>query len=259
MSEHPDESHSSAVTPSEGKRVRKAGLIRAAFIGLVVIAGILALRHPAVQENLNEEQVIAFLESFRNHPLGVPILILGFVTLACLGTPVTFLMLTTGAVYGAFPGALYAIASTVISGVLTFVLAKMIGEDLNIDRFGTKLGPMRKKIERQLNRHGFWNLVSFRFLPIPYAIANTLLALTGVRLSMFTLSTALAVVPTSLAWTYFAQSIVGATEASRSVAIRNIAVALVALLALSLVPEVIRRIKRRRRLEALVTERRARD
>ncbi len=223
---------------------------------IVVVAAALALRHPAVQANLQEDRLIELLEQFRSHPLGIPASILGFVVLACLGSPVTFLMLTTGAVYGAFPGGLIALTSAVVSGAVTFGLAKTLGNDLDIGRFDAKLGPLRKKIERQLSRHGIWNLISFRYLPIPYAIANTLLALTGVKFSKFILSTAIALVPTSFAWTYFAQSIVGASEAGRAEAVRNIAIGLVALLALSLAPEVIRRINRRRRYRELTAERR---
>lgn len=234
---------------------RKAPFLRAAVVGMLVVAGLLALRHPLVQENLQEEKLIALLEGFRSHPLAVPGLIIGFVVLACLGSPVTFLMMITGAVYGMFPGGFFALLSAVLSGILTFTVVKSLGDDVNFDRFGSKLGPMRKKIERQLNRHGFWNLVSFRFLPIPYAIANSLLALTGVRLSIFVLSTALALLPTSFAWTYFAQSLIGASEANRAIAIRNIAVGLVSLLALSLLPEIVRRIRRKRRYQELNEQR----
>ena len=238
------------------QRSRRTALVRAGLLVLVVVSAALVLRHPSVQANLQEDKLIALLEQFRNHPLGIPALIVGFVVLACLGSPVTFLMLITGAVYGAFPGGFIAMASAVASGAVTYGLAKMLGDDLNINRFEAKIGPLRKKIERQLSRHGIWNLISFRFIPIPYAIANTLLALTGVKFPKFLLSTAIALIPTSFAWTYFAQSIVGANEAGRAEAIRNIAIGLVSLLALSLAPEVIRRINRRRRYRTLTAERR---
>lgn len=240
---------------TEGTPRRKSPLLKFGVIAVALVGGLLALRHPAVQENLQEEKLIVLLENFRSHPLAVPGLILGFVVLACLGSPVTFLMMITGAVYGMVPGGLFALISAVLSGIVTFTVVKSLGDDFDFDRFGSKLGPMRKKIERQLNRHGFWNLVSFRFLPIPYAIANSLLALTGVRLSVFVLSTALALVPTSLAWTYFAQSLIGATEANRAIAIRNIAIGLVSLLVLSLLPEIVRRIRRKRRFQELNAQR----
>lgn len=244
--------------PSDGPRsTRRTALLRAGLLVVVVVAAALALRHPSVQANLQEDRVIELLQQFRSHPLGIPALILGFVLLACLGTPVTFLMLTTGAVYGVFPGAGISIVSAVLSGVVTFGLAKTIGNDLNLDRFDQKLGPLRKRIERQLSRHGIWNLISFRFIPIPYAIANTFLALTGVKLAKFVVSTAIALVPTSVAWSYFAQSIVGANDASRAEAVRNIGIGLVALLALSLMPELVRRITRRRRYRELTEQRRA--
>lgn len=238
----------------ERQRTRRTAALRLIAVIVLVGAGALALRHPAIREHLTEDRLIALLESVRSHPLAIPGLLLAFTILACLGTPVTLLMLSTGAVYGVFPGFLLAITGSLLSGVATFTVVKVIGRDLDLDRFGD----LRKRVERQLNRHGFWNLVSFRFIPIPWAVANGILALTGVRLSMFVSSSALALLPTTLAWTYFAQSIVGATEASRAAAIRNIAMGVVGLLALSLVPEVVRRIRRRRRLEALQIQRRSR-
>jgi len=185
------------------------------------------------------------------HVLTQPVPLWQFVAgkfLAC----VTLLLLASGAVYGVWPGGLYGLLGSVASGVATHSAVRLVGRDLNLDR----LGPMRKKVERQLNRHGFWNLVSFRYLPIPYAIANGLLALTGVRLSLFTLRTAVALTPTAFAWAYFAESIVGASEASRAAAIRNIALGLLALRLLSLVPEAVRRLRRRRRYHRLLDRRR---
>lgn len=239
----------------ERRRNRRTALIRLVAVIMLGGAGILALRHPAVREHLTEEQLIALLESVRAHPLAIPGLLVAFAVLACLGTPVTLLMLSTGAVYGVFPGFLLALLASLLSGVVTFTVVKVIGQDFDLDRFGD----LRKRVERQLNRHGFWNLVSFRFIPIPWAVANGILALTGVRLSMFIASSTLALLPTTIAWTYFAQSIVGATDASRTAAFRNIGVGLVGLLALSLVPEVLRRVRRRRRLEALRSQRKGRN
>lgn len=238
----------------ERRRNRRTALIRLVAVIGFLGAGALTLRHPAIREHLTEERLIALLESVRAHPLALPGLLIAFAILACLGTPVTLLMLSTGAVYGVFPGFLLALTGSLLSGVATFTVVKVIGQDLDLDRFGD----LRKRVERQLNRHGFWNLVSFRFIPIPWAVANGILALTGVRLSMFLGSSALALLPTTIAWTYFAQSIVGATEASRTAAFRNIGIGIVGLLALSLVPEILRRVRRRRRLEALRSERRAR-
>ena len=238
----------------ERRRNRRTALVRLATVVVLVGAGAAALRHPAVREHLTEERLIALLESVRAHPLAVPGLLLAFALLACLGTPVTLLMLTTGAVYGVFPGFLLALAGSLLSGVATFTVVKVIGQDLDLDRFGN----LRKRVERQLNRHGFWNLVSFRFIPIPWAVANGILALTGVRLSMFLGSSALALLPTTIAWTYFAQSIVGATEASRAAAFRNIGIGVIGLLTLSLIPELLRRIRRRRRLHLLRAQRSSR-
>ena len=230
-------------------------MIRLVAVLVLLGAGAATLRHPAIREHLTEDRLIALLESVRAHPLALPGLLIAFAILACLGTPVTLLMLSTGAVYGVFPGFLLALAGSLLSGVATFTVVKVIGRDLDLDRFGD----LRKRVERQLNRHGFWNLVSFRFIPIPWAVANGILALTGVRLSMFLSSSALALLPTTIAWTYFAQSIVGATEASRAAAFRNIGIGIVGLLALSLLPEILRRVRRRRRLDTLRSERRSRD
>ncbi len=225
----------------------RAAILRVVGIVSAMALAALALRHPALREHLQEERLIQTIDSFRSYPFSVPLLILGFALLACLGSPVTLLMLVTGAVYGVFPGALYALIASLISAAATFTLVKTLGKGLKLDR----LGNVQRRVKRQLNRSGFWNLVSFRYIPIPYAIANSILALTGVRLSLVLLTTAVAMLPTSFAWTYFAGSIIGATEAGRADAIKKIGIGLVVLLLLSLLPEVLRRRRRVKRLRAL--------
>jgi len=102
------------------------------------------------------------------------------------------------------------------------------------------------KVERVLERHGFWNLVRSRFLPIPFAVINYGAALSGIRWPVFITASAVGLAPSMVIWTYFGYAIYSVTSEGRQAVVRNLLIALaVALFLTFLVP--LRRAWKRRR------------
>lgn len=111
------------------------------------------------------------------------------------------LTLTGGFLFGVFPGTLYNVMAATLGATLVFIAARMgFGRDLaaRITDRGGAIGALQTAL-----RDNEWSvLLTMRLIPaIPFFIANLIPAFVGVRLSTFTLTTGLGILPASLIYT----------------------------------------------------------
>ena len=206
-------------------------VIRLAVFGLLVAGGFVALRTPVVQEQLATDNLTQTLETIRNHPAAAPGFVVGTALLASAGLPATLPMIAGGAVFGTLAGGLLSFAGMIGCALICFGLGHSLARDFVVHVLGDQL----TRVERLLEKLGFWNLFRLRFVPVPYALMNYGMCLAGVRLGPYLLSSAAALLPINLIYAYFASSLLAATGDERAGVILDLALAMVFLFVLSFV------------------------
>ncbi len=221
--------------------LRRAAL-RFALFAAVVAAGFLALRLTPLREHLTREAVAALLAALRE-AWWAPFALVGlYVLLAPLGVPITPLIVAGGAVFGAVWGALYNFTGTFLGALASYAFGRSFGRDLIVHLLAHRL----ERVERLIERHGFWALIRARFVPLPFAVVNYAAALAGVPLGVFAAATAIGLVPAMVLYTYFAAALASAAAEARGDVLRRAALAAVGLLLVSALPTLLRLLRRQR-------------
>lgn len=236
----PEESEEQAEAPSGPPR---RAIIRFLVLALLVGAGFAALRFTPLRDQLTREALASTLAGLRDawwSPLALGGL---YLLLAPLGLPMSPLVFAGGAVFGFARGALYNFLGLYCGAVASFMLARGLGHELIAHYLGERL----KRVERMVARQGFWTLVRVRLVPAPFALINYGMAFAGVRLPSFLASTALGLIPTTLLYTWIAATFTNAAAGDRREVARNALLAIAALAAASLLPNLVTRWKRRQR------------
>lgn len=242
------------LAPLGKKRLSQGAWIKFAVLVAVVATAILALRFTPLGSYLTEENVRALFARLEA-AWWAPLLLIGLYAALCpLGLPATPLLVGGALVFGTWLGSLYNFVGLLAGALSSYVFAKHMGGEI-FEHFG---GAKLRKIERALTRHGFWYLVGARFFPVPFPLVNFAMALSGIRLLPFTVSTALGLAPSVILWTYFYSSVLSAAAGDRAGKVTELLIALSILGFFSLLPGRVRRILRARRYRRLVAMRRER-
>jgi len=172
--------------------------MRVAVFAVIVGGGFLVLRYTPLAEYLHEEKMKALFDSLSSFWWAPLFLVLLYTVLAPLGMPMTPLLIAGGAVFGSLYGSVYNCLGLLLGGTASFLLARSLGRDFVVHITRGKI----RHAEAVFDRHGFWPLVQTRFMPIPYALVNYSMALAGVRLPLFLVTTVLGVIPAGIIYTY---------------------------------------------------------
>jgi uncharacterized membrane protein YdjX (TVP38/TMEM64 family) len=221
-----------------------AGIV---FFLLLILGAAAALRWTPLAQYANKEWLIGALEQLRGI-WWAPLVLLGmYAVLPPLGFPVSPMIIASAVVFGAFWGSVYNYLGCVIGASISYEVARGLGRSFVEHIAGERL----RRVEKLIDRHGFWSLVRLRFLPIPFPVVNFGAALVGVRRPSFHLATALGhIIPIPI-WTYFWVVLFGAAAGEIASAGRNLFLAMILFLTLSFAPRWWQRYKRRKRLREL--------
>ena len=156
----------------------------------------------------------------------------------------SFLTIASGFSFGwLLGGALTAVAAT-IGAAIIFLAARTAFGDL----LQRKAGDRIKKLQQGFQEDSFNYLLFLRLAPIfPFWIINLAPALFGMRLGPYVLATFIGILPGTFAYAYFGQGISSAIDMEGSVASPELLIGLGALGLASLLPVVLKRIRRARR------------
>lgn len=228
---------SQAPAPETGSRRRislKSALLKFAILVVFLIVAYLAFRFTPLHEFLTKERMVALMADLRA-VWWAPLALIGlYVVLSPTGLPISPLIWAGGIVFGIWWGWLYNFIGALLGASASYLIARALGRDLVLHVVSASL---IDRVERILERHGFWTLVRVRFLPIPFSVINYGAALAGIRWPMFITSSTLGLAPSMVIWTYFGYALFSVTTADRAVVVRNLIVALVLTLGLTfLVP-----------------------
>ena len=221
--------------------------LKAGALVLILGGTFAALRWTPLARLIEPERFSALLESARGHWWS-PLVLLGLYGALCpLGFPATPLIFAGGAIFGSALGSALNVFGTLLGAASTFTLARYLGRDA-VERLG---GNRLARAERMLHRHGFWALVSSRFLPLPFPLVNAAAAVAGVRFPQFMASSVIGLSPAVVVWTYFSAAIVRAAAADRARIARDLVIALALLVSLVMIPTMTRFHRRRMRAKGI--------
>jgi uncharacterized membrane protein YdjX (TVP38/TMEM64 family) len=247
LSNQPDDRPSPSRQESEDspprRRIPLAAVVKFLVLIALLIIAALALRYTPLSEFLTREKMVATLEHLRASWWSPLVLIGLYVVLSPTGLPVSPLIFAGGVVFGVWWGWLYNFIGSLLGATSTYLLARALGRQLVEHVAGETL---LNKVEGILERHGFWNLVRSRFLPIPFAVINYGAAFAGIRLPVFLTASAVGLAPSMVIWTYFGYAIYSVTSEGRQAVIRNLLIALAIALILTFLVPVRKAWKRRR-------------
>jgi uncharacterized membrane protein YdjX (TVP38/TMEM64 family) len=229
----------------------RRAVVRFLLLALILGAGFAALRFTPLRDQLTREALAATLASLRD-AWWSPFLLGGlYLVLAPLGLPMSPLVFAGGVVFGFTRGSLYNLGGLFVGAVASFLLARGLGRELIAHYLGERL----RRVERMVSRQGFWALVRLRLLPLPFALVNYGVAFAGVKLPRFLVATAIGLVPTTLLYTWIAATLAHAAAGDRGEVARNALLAIAALAAASLLPNLVTAVRRRQRYRDLKTQR----
>ena len=145
-----------------------------------------------LREWLEVDRAASIIETLRNYPFSMPITIAGFAIAAILMVPVTMLIVACIIVFGAWLGAVYALAGAFVSAVLTYLLGSLMGRDALKGLAGGRVN----RISQRLARHGVMATMFVRIVPVaPFTIINLVAGASHIRLRDFMLGTVLGLTP----------------------------------------------------------------
>lgn len=248
-SEAPPEGSAPLGEPPDARATLRGGwnrIPRRAWVRFVLLLALLAtgfviVRFTPVRDYVDLDRAVAAVEALGREPMA-PVILVGLWTIASpLGIPVSPLVFASGAVFGSFWGWIYSLAGATLGSALSFWVGRRLGHELIAHWLGEE---RLRRVEDLVARHGFWTVCRLRFAPLPFVLTNKGAALAGMRFPRFLVASILGLAPSLWVYNYFSHALVDATAADRPGVWRNLFLALGAFLAITLLPQLLGRLRR---------------
>ena len=214
----------------------RAAILIGILVGTTLLAwkfGFFALRDP--------KRLAEAVRRARDIRLIAPLFVVSYAVIAGLGLPATPLTLAGGAIFGTVLGSLLNWCGAVMGASASFFLARLLGRDA----VHGILGKWSEKLDALSARAGFATLFRLRLLPVvPFNVLSFAAGLAGIPFRSFLAATALGIIPGTLVYTYFADSLLAGVEGASRRAFVRVALAAALLLAISFAPSLIARLRR---------------
>ena len=195
----------------------------------------------------NRETLLAAVQRVRTVPLLPLAFVAGYAVVAAFGLPATPFTLAGGVLFGTAAGSALNWTGAVLGATGTYLLGRRIGGDA-LPRL---LGERRAILDALAGDRAFPTLFRLRLIPvIPFNMLSLAASLAGVPLRQYVAATGFGIVPGTIIYTYFADSLLAGVAGAGDAATQHLLVATVLLLALSFLPTVMRRLRRRDETEA---------
>ncbi|MDQ0887798.1 putative membrane protein YdjX (TVP38/TMEM64 family) [Paenibacillus sp. V4I9] len=166
---------------------------------IVVVGGLLWFNHKVL--HLSPEGIRTWILTFGG---AAPVLfIFIYAVRPLILFPASVLSLTGGLAFGPVWGTVYTIVGATIGAVLSFWLARFLGNKLVSTRSKEKWG----KLEKQLQQKGFIYILLLRLIPIfPFDLISYGAGVAKVNFSSFLFGTLLGIIPGTFAYSFLGSS-----------------------------------------------------
>ena len=216
----------------------RRNLLKLAAVALLG-AAFVAIWFSPLREHLTRENIRSAVEQIRA-VWYAPILYVIFYALGCVvALPASIFVIAAGFIWGWLLGGAYAMVGGLCGAIISFFAGRFIGEGL-LERFG-RVGQL---VRKQVDHAGFKSLLILRNIPgIPFAVLNYGAGVAGVRFRDYFFATLIGIAPSKFVFTYCADALFNGSM-SEGDAFRRLAVVCVLVLAMILLPTLVKRFAR---------------
>jgi uncharacterized membrane protein YdjX (TVP38/TMEM64 family) len=227
----------SSATP----HLHRGAYVRAAVLAALLTAtGYMAYRL-GVFELSDPQRLGEVIRRAREVPALPVLFVLGYAIATVFGLPGTVFTLAGGAIFGVLLGSFLNWLGATLGAIGAYTLARQLGSDA----VRNLLGRHASTLDALTSKAGFATIFRLRLIPVvPFNALNFAAGLAPAPFRAYALSTALGIIPGTVVYTYFADSLVAGVTGARDRALVHVAVAGALLIALSFVPALARRLRR---------------
>ncbi len=219
--------------------------MKKSLIKILIAVGIIAvvylvLHHYGITKHIRLENVPKIKTWVESFGVIAPLVYMGLYLISTIfflpGTPVTVL---AGFIFGPLWGVFYASISSIISVACAFLIARYVARDL-VEGW-VKDNAQFRRIDEQVEEQGWRILMFTRLVPIfPFNLQNYAYGLTSIRFSTFVLTSAIFMLPGTIALVLLGGAFVSGEGNVWKIAL-YLGIAGVLMFALSLVPNLLRK------------------
>jgi uncharacterized membrane protein YdjX (TVP38/TMEM64 family) len=222
--------------------------LKLALLIILIVAVILLIRFTSLREYLDFQKLYEGRDSLLEYVssyyfLSVLVYILIYLVVVALSIPgATILTILGGFFFGPWAGTIFVNIGATFGAFAIFLIARFfLGESLQ-KKYEKQLG----KFNKEISENGKSYMLTLRLIPIfPFFLINILAGLTTLPALTFLWTTSLGIIPGSFVYAYIGYAGTSMTE-SQGVFTPQILIALILLSVLSLVPVIVKKLKKRK-------------
>ena len=228
-------------TPDK-RRTRRVVLLRIASLAAVIVLlsgvafklGWFDVRHATA--------TIERLQSGHNLVIVALIFFVACALTTAVGFPALPFTVAGGAIFGHLLGAALSWGAALIGTMLGYALARFVGRET------ARRWLAKRAVGAALTQStSFLTLLRLRLVPvIPLSVVNFAAGLARTRFSVYVAATAIGILPATVVFAYFADSLVRGLQGAKTHAYWDVGIACGGLLLLSLLPLLVKRVKSER-------------
>lgn len=219
---------------------RRGTLVRVAVFAALIAAAVLVAWRLGLFELRDPARLAAAVRHARDVRAIAPLFVVVYAIVATFGLPATPFTLAGGAIFGVVLGSVLNWCGAMLGATGSFLLAKALGRDALRRLLGSKI----EKLDGLVERGGFATIFRLRLLPVvPFNLLSFAAGLAGVPLRAYVLGTAIGIVPGTVVYTYFADSLIAGAEGASRAALVKVGIAATLLIAVSFAPAMVRRFR----------------
>jgi uncharacterized membrane protein YdjX (TVP38/TMEM64 family) len=223
----------------ETPRRRRAYVRLAVLVAILAAAGYTAYRL-GVLELGDPERLGGVIRRASDVPALPALFVVAYVVATVVGVPGTVFTLVGGAIFGAVFGSILNWTGATLGAVGAYTLARRLGSDAVRNLLGRRV----TALDTLTSKVGLATLFRLRLIPVvPFNALNFAAGLVPVPFRAYVLSTALGIIPGTVVYTYFADSLVAGVTGARDRAFVHVAIAGALLIVLSFMPALARRLR----------------
>jgi len=210
-----------------------------AAIVLFIAAVVAALYFTPARQYMTREHIGEGVALMRGLWYGPVVLVLAYAIGCIFALPASLFIIASGVVWGWKLGGLYAMTGGMLGAVISYFIGRFLGEGM-LEKFGSA----GRMVERQVSSAGLKTMLIVRLIPgPPFAVWNYGAGVARVKFSDYFLGTLLGTFPAHMIFAYSADALFNGTM-SQGDAVRRLVIVAALLIALTLLPTLIKRFTR---------------
>jgi uncharacterized membrane protein YdjX (TVP38/TMEM64 family) len=185
----------------ETRKLRKAALIKAAFLALFIVAAVVVVRFTGVRGFLTVEKLGGLLAAAG---IWAPLaFIVIYAVGVCLFIPGTLLTALGAAIFGAYWGFVYVWVTAMLGASGAFLIGRHLGREFAASLIGDRL----RKYDDAIENNGFATVLYLQLVYFPFTAMNFGMGLTKVRFRDYLWGTGLGILVGTFIFTFFVGTI----------------------------------------------------